>query len=117
MDQEEQDKRIDYIEFPVTDLARAKAFYSSVFGWTFKDWGDDYTSFGDGRLEGGFRRADSAETGGPLVVVYAAALADVEKSVKDHGGVIVQETFEFPGGRRFHFKDPVGNVLGVWSDR
>ncbi len=117
MSQEEHDGRIDYVEFLATDIERAKTFYSSVFGWSFTDWGPEYTSFADGRLSGGFRKAESVEPGGPLVVIYATDLSEVEAAVETHGGSMVRETFSFPGGRRFHFADPSGNVLAVWSDR
>lgn len=117
MSQAEQDRRIDYIEFAATDLARVKAFYGAAFGWSFEDWGPEYASFADGRLSGGFRKADKVEAGGPLVILYAIDLEDVERRVKDAGGRIVTPTFSFPGGRRFHFADPVGNVLAVWTDQ
>lgn len=117
MSQTDHDRRIDYVEFPGTDLERTKQFYAAVFGWTFTDWGPDYVSFEDGRLAGGFRKAETAEPGGPLVILYATDLAGVEDDVKAHGGTIVKETFSFPGGRRFHFADPNGNVLAVWSDQ
>jgi predicted enzyme related to lactoylglutathione lyase len=116
MSQEEHDKRIDYVEFASTDMEGTKLFYSSVFGWKFTDWGPEYVSFEDGRLTGGFLQADDIEAGGPLVVIYAKNLSEVEESVKANGGLIVKETFSFPGGRRFHFADPSGNVLAVWSD-
>lgn len=109
--------RIDYIEFPATDIDATKTFYSDLFGWTFEDYGPDYTSFRDGRLAGGFAKVDFAKPGGPLVVIYAAALEDTEKRVKAAGGTIVKPIFSFPGGRRFHFKDPNGNELSVWSDQ
>lgn len=117
MSQAEQDRRVDYIEFGVTDIVKAKRFYSEVFGWEFTDYGPDYTSFHDGRLAGGFRAAPEVTPGGPLVVLYATNLEDIEARIKESGGRIVQETFEFPGGRRFHFTDPSGNELAVWSDR
>ncbi len=113
----EHDRRIDYIELPATDVARTKRFYIDVFGWKFTDYGPDYTSFEDGRLTGGFRKADRAEPGGPLIVIFAMDLAAVEKSVTKAGGRIVKPVFDFPGGRRFHFTDPSGNELAVWSDR
>jgi uncharacterized protein len=116
MTRPEHDKRIDYIEFPSTDLAATKAFYAAVFGWTFTDWGPDYVSFEDGRLGGGFHPADSVAAGGPLVILYATDLEAVEAGVREHGGSIVRDTFSFPGGRRFHFADPSGNVLAVWSE-
>lgn len=117
MAQEEHDKRVDYVEFAATDLEATKRFYTSVFAWEFTDYGPDYTSFSDGRLQGGFYKAPEVTTGGPLVVMYAVDLGAVEAGVREHGGKIVKETFEFPGGRRFHFADPSGNVLAVWSDR
>ncbi|MCZ6824722.1 MAG: VOC family protein [Gemmatimonadetes bacterium] len=107
---------MDYVEFAATDLERVKAFYSAVFGWSFQEWGPEYISFKDGRLSGGLRKADSVESGGPLVVIYARDLSAAETQVRSRGGSIVTETFSFPGGRRFHFADPSGNVLAVWSD-
>lgn len=117
MTQEDQDRRIDYVEFASTDLAATKAFYSAVFGWSFTDWGPDYVSFEDGRLAGGFHKAEEVTAGGPLVVMFARDLEAIEVSVEARGGSIVRETFSFPGGRRFHFTDPSGNLLAVWSDR
>ena len=117
MGQEEHDKRIDYVELAVTDIGAAKAFYSAVFGWKMQDWGPDYASFEDGRLTGGFRLEEEVSRGGPLVVIYAVNLEAVEASVRANGGTIVQEIFSFPGGRRFHFTDPSGNELAVWSDK
>lgn len=116
MSQAEQDRRVDYVEFPSTDIEASKEFYSEVFGWEFTDYGPEYTSFFDGRLAGGFRAAADVPAGGPLVVIYASNLEQIEARVRDGGGQIVQKTFEFPGGRRFHFTDPSGNELAVWSD-
>ena len=117
MSQAEQDRRVDYIEFQATNIDETKTFYSEVFGWEFTDYGPDYTSFTDGRLSGGFAVATDVRAGGPLVVLYSTDLAQIEARVREHGGRIVREIFEFPGGRRFHFGDPSGNELAVWSDR
>ena len=116
MSQAEQDRRVDYIEFPATDIEKTKRFYSQVFGWEFTDYGPGYTSFTDGRLAGGFDAAAEVGAGGPLVVLYSTNLAEIEARVGDSGGQIVREIFEFPGGRRFHFTDPSGNELAVWSE-
>ena len=116
MEAKPNDRRIDYIEFPAADIARAKEFYTGVFGWKFTDYGPDYASFEDGRLTGGFAKMDRVTRGGPLVVIYAADLAAIEAAVRASGGMIVKETFSFPGGRRFHFTDPGGNELAVWSE-
>ena len=117
MNQVEQDRRVDYVEFPATNIEDTKTFYSAVFGWEFTDYGPDYTSFTDGRLGGGFMVAPSVSAGGPLIVLYATKLEETEARIRDSGGQIVKPTFEFPGGRRFHFTDPSGNELAVWSDR
>ncbi len=117
MSQAEQDRRVDYIEFLTTNIEEAKKFYSEVFGWEFTDYGPEYTSFTDGRLAGGFSAAPEVRTGGPLVVLYSRNLEGIETRVGAGGGRIVREIFEFPGGRRFHFTDPSGNELAVWSDQ
>ena len=117
MSQSEQDSRVDYIEFLTTNIEETKRFYSAVFGWEFTDYGPDYMSFTDGRLAGGFSVAPEVPAGGPLVVIYSTNLAEIEARIRESGGRIVRETFEFPGGRRFHFADPSGNELAVWSDR
>lgn len=117
MSQADQDRRIDYIEFPSTDIEETKGFYFSVFGWKFTDYGPEYTSFHDGRLNGGFAKAPEVVSGGPLVVLYATNLEEIKANVTGHGGKIVRDVFDFPGGRRFHFSDPSGNVLAVWSDQ
>lgn len=117
MSQAEQDRRVDYIEFPSTDMEETKRFYSTVFGWGFVDYGPDYMSFADGRLNGGFRLEPAVTAGGPLVVIYATHLEDIEATIRANGGQIVMEIFEFPGGRRFHFADPSGNELAIWSDQ
>ncbi len=117
MSQSDHHRRIDYIEFSVQSVADAKRFYGSAFGWSFEDYGPDYASFNDGRLAGGFTTEGTARGGGPLVVIYATDLEAMEKTVTGAGGKIVRPIFSFPGGRRFHFTDPSGNQLAVWSDK
>lgn len=110
-----KDCRIDYIEFVTTDIGRAKAFYQSAFGWKFTDYGPGYTSFEDGRLSGGFTTDGTVKPGAVLVVLHAPDLADAQRAVEAAGGKIVKPIFSFPGGRRFHFTDPDGYELAVWS--
>ncbi len=107
---------IDYIELGITDLDTAKAFYGSAFGWTFTDYGPDYVGISvDGREVGGMRREAEVRGGGPLVILYSDDLEATLEGVRAAGGRIVQDPFAFPGGRRFHFPDPSGNELAVWS--
>ncbi|PSL31368.1 VOC family protein [Dyadobacter jiangsuensis] len=108
---------INYIEFYCKHIDVIKAFYGSAFGWTFTDYGDDYTAFEDGALFGGFHRNPEETAGGnPLVVLYTKDLEGVKDKVIVAGGNITVDIFSFPGGRRFHFADPDGNVLAVWSE-
>ncbi|WP_050470225.1 VOC family protein [Herbaspirillum chlorophenolicum] len=105
---------IDNIEFNVKDIARSKAFYGAVFGWTFVDYGPAYTEFHDGRLAGGFTTGEPVKPGGPLVILYADNLGEIQRKLIDAGASISRETFSFPGGRRFHFIDLDGYELAVW---
>ena len=111
--------QIDYIEFSVVDMAEAKRFYATAFGWEFNDYGPDYAGIrkvnGDGEV-GGMRLVPDVTKGGPLVVLYSKQLAETLKQVEAAGGKVVVEPFDFPGGRRFHFRDPSGNELAVWSE-
>jgi hypothetical protein len=112
--------KITYIEFASTDIERTKRFYNEVFGWEFRDWGPEYISFAGAGVEGGgFYKTDphiGQPRFAPLVVLYSANLKATEAAIIAAGGSIVVPAFEFPGGRRLHFSDGVGNVLGVWSE-
>jgi uncharacterized protein len=114
--QNKPESKIDYIELPAVDIPQIQQFYTSVFGWKFEDYGPEYTSFSDGRLAGGFSRSHPAPLKGMFVVVYASDLPAMQAKIRAAGGIITKDTFSFPGGRRFHFTDPSGNELAVWSD-
>ncbi len=112
------DQKIDYLELPAEDFDAVETFYSRAFGWTFTDYGSEYRAFSDGRLDGGFYKSELCSVqanGGALIVLYADDLEQTSKTVVACGGTIGREVFSFPGGRRFHFLDPHGNELAVWS--
>jgi predicted enzyme related to lactoylglutathione lyase len=109
------DRQIDYVEFGVADLARAKAFYGTAFGWTFTDYGPEYCEFNAGRLTGGFTTMSPVTPGGALIVLYGEDLPALVGRVTAAGGRIAKPIYDFPGGRRFHFVDPDGYELAVWS--
>jgi predicted enzyme related to lactoylglutathione lyase len=114
-----QHEKISYVEFPAQDLVSTKVFFSEALGWTFEDFGPEYTAFSGQGLDGGFFRSDmSSETknGAALVVFYSNDLESTQAKVEAAGGIINQEIFSFPGGRRFHFIEPSGNEFAVWSD-
>jgi len=114
-----RNNRIDYIEVPVRDIEASKAFFRALCGWEFTDWGPDYASFNDGRVDGGFRRATTTavtDEGSVLIVLYFDDLDATVERVEELGGKITKPVFSFPGGRRFHFTDPSGNEFAVWSE-
>ena len=110
---------INYVEFKAVDLPQIKAFYSKTFGWEFTDYGSGYTAFAQSGLEGGFQLIEQGQhiANGALVVLYHEDLAVIKEQVIQSGGKIVMDIFSFPGGRRFHFTDPSGNELAIWSDK
>ena len=111
--------KINYVEFPARDIEATKIFFTAVFGWNFNDYGPEYTAFANQGISGGFYRsasASSTETGGALIVLYSDTLEEVQERVERAGGSILKPIFSFPGGRRFHFAEPSGNELAVWSD-
>lgn len=115
---------INYVELTVSDLAAAKAFYQSAFGWEFNDYGPSYA---------GIRGPEGAEAGGifesaedqpersapasPFVILFSNDLDESLRGIVAAGGRILQDPYEFPGGRRLHFADPSGNELGVWAEK
>ena len=110
---------IDYVELPAagpSGVAAARAFYGAAFGWTFKDWGDDYIDTRDSGIGAGVNGETGHHATAPLVVIYAAGLEGAREKVIAAGGTVTRDIFAFPGGRRFHFADPAGNELAVWSD-
>ena len=110
------DFSVDYIELHVDAVARSKKFYGDAFGWSFQDWGPDYAAFSHANVDGGITADESSASGAPLVILYASRLEDAQQRVEQAGGKIVKPIFAFPGGRRFHFLDPAGNELAIWSD-
>lgn len=112
-----KDRQIDNIELNVGDIARSKAFYGSAFGWTFVDYGPTYTEFTDGRLTGGFTTGEPVRPGGALIILYADNLTETQRRLIALGAVLTREVFSFPGGSRFHFTDPDGYELAVWTEQ
>jgi len=110
-----EDGKIDYVEFPGGEMAPLKRFYEQAFGWRFTDYGPTYAAMSEG-LDGGFDGDAADQAAKPLVVLYAHDLEAMAAKVEAAGGTITRPIFTFPGGRRFHFTDPSGNELAVWSE-
>lgn len=112
-------EKIDYVEFPARNLEDTKAFFKKVFGWSFTDYGPEYSdSPGGGIMTGFFKSDQAAETrnGSALVTFYSKDLEQTLAKVQAAGGKIIKPIFPFPGGRRFQFTEPSGNEFAVWSD-
>ena len=109
-------EHIDYVELPAGNLAATKSFYAEAFGWGFTDYGPTYAGFENAGLDGGLAAGDAAMTTVPLVILKTDDLEDAVARVQAAGGTVTAPIFDFPGGRRFHFRDPAGNELGVWSE-
>ena len=112
-------EKINYVEFPAKDLQATKDFFTKAFGWSFVDFGPEYTAFSNQGIDGGFFKSDlksSIINGAALVVFYSQDLETTQAKIEQAGGVIIKPIFSFPGGRRFHFAEPSGNEFAVWSD-
>ena len=111
-----QTGKLDYLELPAVGgtLDSVKAFYASAFSWSFTDYGPTYAAFDEG-LEGGFQSDSTEAIAKPLPVLYSEDIESTLEAIERAGGKIVRPIFAFPGGRRFHFRDPAGNELAVWG--
>lgn len=112
-----KNNHIDYIEFKAKDLEEIKRFYHLSFGWLFTDYGPTYVSFSKSGISGGFEKTEENITSGTLIVLYHQDLKSIKDKIIKSGGTISKDIFSFPGGRRFHFIDPSGNELAVWSEK
>ncbi len=109
-------EKINYVEFPSKDIEVTKEFFTSVFGWSFVDYGPEYAAFSNAGIDGGFFKSDltsSSEKGGALIVFYSKELEKTQSKIEDAGGSLLKPIYPFPGGRRFHFTDPGGNEYAV----
>ncbi len=91
-------------------------FYFRTFGWEYTDWGDQYSDTYSSGLTSGID-VEPTQTNKTLTVIYSENLEQSMLAITDAGGKITVDTYQFPGGKRFHFHDPAGNELAVWSDR
>ncbi|WP_299494558.1 VOC family protein [uncultured Shewanella sp.] len=113
-----QHEKMDYIEFSAKNLLATKTFFTQVFGWTFEDFGPDYTAFDNAGLRGGFFHSDlsaSTSNGSALMVFFSHDLEATQDKIIQSGGKVIKPIFSFPGGRRFHFTEPSGNEFAVWA--
>ena len=105
--------KIDYIEFPSTSRAMTSAFFQAAFGWGITSYGPDYDGLEGAGIDGGVDQ-DEGRVRATMAVVRTDDLDAAERRVTAAGGTITRPQFDFPGGRRFHFREPGGNEMAVY---
>lgn len=105
--------RINYVELPGRELAATKAFYETAFGWALTDFGPTYSATMTGDVDLGLQGDTSEASAAPLPVIEVDDLEATLRAVEAAGATILRPIFSFPGGRRFHFRDPSGNELAA----
>ena len=109
--------RIDYVELPsATAHELTRAFYTKAFGWEFANYGPTYSATTNGTTDVGLQGDPDDALSAPLPVIRVDDLEAAFDAVTKAGGMIARQIFSFPGGRRFHFIDPSGSELAVWSE-
>jgi predicted enzyme related to lactoylglutathione lyase len=106
--------RINYIELPSAALTASRAFYTAAFGMDLVDYGPSYSCTTSGDVDIGLQGDAASMNTAPLPVILVDNLEQTLAAVEQAGGVVTQQIFSFPGGRRFHFHDPSGNELAAW---
>jgi predicted enzyme related to lactoylglutathione lyase len=108
--------RLDYIEFPSADRAATSDFFRAAFGWGMISYGPDYDALDGAGMDGGIDQSPD-RVAATMAVVQTDDLDAAEARVVAAGGVITRPQYDFPGGRRFHFREPGGNELAVYISR
>ena len=109
--------RIDYVELPSSTAHElTRAFYAKAFAWDFTDYAPTYAATTNGTTDVGLQGDPGEALSAPLPVIRVEDLEAAFDAVTKAGGVIAKPIFAFPGGRRFHFIDPSGSELAVWTE-
>ena len=107
--------RLDYVELPASSVDSSARFYEAAFGWTLARFGPTYAATTTGDTDIGLQADEDEAPKAPLPVIQVQDIAAAAAAVEAAGGDIIRPVYAFPGGRRFHFRDPAGNELAVWQ--
>lgn len=107
--------RPNYIELGATDIAASRDFYTRAFGWTLTAFGPTYAATTTGDVDVGLQGDPSHAPVAPLLIIQVADLGVALAAVVAAGGAITLPIFAYPGGHRFHFRDPGGNELAAYK--
>ncbi|WBU64371.1 VOC family protein [Paracoccus aerodenitrificans] len=105
--------KIDYVEFSSPDIGATKSFFSDAFGWQFNDYGPEYQELANAGIAGGIA---AGALQAPLIILRSDDLEAALEKVTAAGAEITKPIFDFPGGRRFEFREPGGTAMAVWSE-
>jgi predicted enzyme related to lactoylglutathione lyase len=109
--------QIDYLEFPSSDGLKTRRFFEEAFDWSFVSYGPTYHAIEAAGIDAGIQGDIAEATAAPLPVVRTTDLEAAQRAVELAGGVLTRAPFDFPGGRRFHFREPGGTEMAVWVSR
>lgn len=107
---------IDYLEFPSANGSASVDFFKTAFGWSSINYGPGYTGIAEAGIDVGVD-AQADRVAAPLAIIRTNDLEQALVQVVGAGGTITRDPFDFPGGRRFHFREPGGSELAVWIAR
>lgn len=105
---------LDYLELPSADAIKSRGFFSDAFGWTYTDYGGTYAEIRGAGLLFGVNADSSDKSAAPMAVIRTDDIDKAVKAVVAAGGVITRKPYDFPGGRRFFFREPGGSELAVY---
>lgn len=108
--------QIDYVEFPSIDNVRSRKFFADAFSWHHVSFSPSYDEIRGAGLLAGVESGEAVKTAAPIAVIRTSDFEAAKQAVIAAGGTITLPLFEYPGGRRFHFREPGGNELGVWTN-
>lgn len=111
--------KICYIELPATDAAKSASFYSEIFGWKIRDRGDGAIAFDDstGQVSGSFDlEKKPVDNPGFIVSIMVDDIRATIAHITAHGCEIVHPLGFHPTELIAHFRDPGGNLLGLYQE-
>lgn len=107
---------LDYLELPSSNGGASGEFFKRAFGWGLVGYSPHYAGIDGAGLEAGID-ASADRVAAPLAVIRTNDLEAALQRVLEAGGAVTRAPFDFPGGRRFHFREPGGNEMAVYISR
>jgi uncharacterized protein len=108
---------IDYFEIPSSDNAKTRGFLGKAFGWSFVNFGGTYDEIHDAGVLGGINGEADDRSAAPLLLIRTDDIEQAERDVVAAGGTITRAPYDYPGGRRFFFREPGGAELAIYMPK